>query len=189
MRWLIYGIVGVVFLAGALLAFGVYISPKDKLAKSDVVVAVSGGDTSSRAMEAVRLYEEEWASHIIFSGAALDPESESNAAAMRDIAIEAGVSPEAITIEEESGNTRQNADRTAALVRALEYDTIILVTSPYHQRRTYIEFENQLDPDVTIVNHPAPDEQWSRGSWWRSSFGWRITASEAPKVLYALTQS
>lgn len=184
-----YGIVFVLFVAGVLLAFGVYISPKDALVQSDVVVAVSGGDTRARTMEAVRLYEEEWASHIIFSGAALDPGSESNAATMRDIAVESGVSPEAITIEEESDNTRQNADRTASLIHALEYESIILVTSPYHQRRTYIEFKNQLDPEVAVTNHPAPDNRWSRQSWWRSSFGWYITASEAPKVLYALSQS
>lgn len=183
------GVVLVICLAGALLAFGIYISPRDSLSESDVVVAVSGGDTYARAMAAVRLYKEDWASQIIFSGAALDPDSESNAAAMRDIAINAGVSPEAITIEEESDNTRQNADRTASLIHALEYESMILVTSPYHQRRTYIEFKNQLDEDVTVINHPAPDDQWSRRTWWRSPFGWYITASEAPKVLYALSQS
>jgi uncharacterized SAM-binding protein YcdF (DUF218 family) len=189
MRWLISGVVLVVILAGALLAFGIYISPKDPLSRSDVVVAVSGGDTYARTMEAVRLYKNDWVSHMIFSGSALDPDSESNAAAMREIAINAGVSPEAITVEEESDNTRQNADRTAALIRALEYESMILVTSPYHQRRTYIEFKNQLARDVTIINHPAPDDRWSRRTWWRSPFGWYITASEAPKVLYSLSQS
>lgn len=189
MRWLIIGILLVAGIIIALLAFGVYISPRDELAESDVVVAVSGGDTKARAMQAVRLYHEEWASNIIFSGAAVDPGSESNAAAMREIAIEAGVSPDAVVLEEESDNTRQNAARTAALIHALDHESVILVTSPYHQRRTYIEFRSQLDDTIPILNRPAMDQQWSRRTWWTTPFGWYITASEAPKVLYALTQS
>lgn len=189
MRWLIYGVVLVLIVAVALLALGVYISPKDKLSKSEAIVAVSGGDTRARTMEAVRLYKGKWAPHIIFSGAALDPRSESNAAAMREIAMEAGVSPESITIEEGADNTRENASRVASQIQALEYNSIILVTSPYHQRRTYIEFKKELgDSEVEIVNHPAPDQRWSRRSWWRSPFGWYITVSETPKVIYALTQ-
>lgn len=171
------------------LALGVYISPKDELKKSDVIIAVSGGDTNARALEAVALYQEGWAPRIIYSGAAEDPESESNAAAMRNIAIEAGVSPDAITVEERSDNTRENAVRSAALVEALEYNSVILVTSPYHQRRSYIEFKAQLRNDVQIINHPAVDQRWSRSNWWRTPFGWRITLSEVPKVIYALSQS
>ena len=184
-----YLIGGLTIVCGAMLALGVYISPKDELEKSAVIVAVSGGDTISRTREAVDLYKAGWAPRLIFSGAAKDPDSKSNAEAMRDYAVGRGVSPDVITLEEESGNTRENATRSAALVEALEYESVILVTSPYHQRRTYIEFSSQLNDEIKIINHPATDEQWSRRAWWRSPFGWYITASEAPKVLYALTQS
>lgn len=168
---------------------GVYISPKDPLKKSDVIVAVSGGDTTARTIEAVDLYQEGWAPQIIFSGAALDPNSESNASAMKEIAIGKGVPPDAINIEEGADNTRENASRAASLIKALEYESAILVTSPYHQRRAYIEFKNQLGPEYEIINRPAPDQRWSKSGWWRSPFGWYITASEIPKVIYTMSQS
>ena len=189
MQWLLYVIGSVVTVAVFLLLLGVYISPKDELQSSDVIVVVSGGDTYARTQEAVTLYREGWASKILFSGAAEDPESESNAAAMRELALQEKVPANAITVEEESLNTRENAQRSSALVEALGHESVILVTSPYHQRRTYIEFRAQLDDEVAVINHPAPEEEWSRRAWWRSPFGGSITASEAPKILYALSQS
>lgn len=183
-------IVGIVLLVAAgLIAIGVYVSPKDRLQESDLAVAVSGGDTKARTEEAVRLYQEGWVSQLLFSGAALDPESESNAEAMRKLAIKSGVPPDAILIEEESDNTRENAALSSQLVEALDSERVILVTSPYHQRRTYIEFRAQLDEDIEIINNPAPDQRWSRRFWWRDSFGWRVTVGEIPKIIYALNQS
>ncbi|MEX0934172.1 MAG: YdcF family protein [Candidatus Saccharimonadales bacterium] len=188
-RWLLRLVAPLLLIVVGLLLLGFYISPRDDLRESDVIVAVSGGDTAARTQEAIRLYQEGWAPRLLFSGAALDPVSKSNAEVMRDIAISAGVPPDVIITEEFSDNTRENAERSARLISALRNESIILVTSPYHQRRTYIEFNSQLGGDVEIINHPAPDERWSRSQWWRSPFGWYITATESPKVLYALLQS
>ncbi|MEX0668451.1 MAG: YdcF family protein [Candidatus Saccharimonadales bacterium] len=188
-RWLLRLLLPILLIVVGLLFLGFYISPRDDLRESDVIVAVSGGDTTARTQEAIRLYQEGWAPRLLFSGAALDPVSKSNAEVMRDMAISAGVPPDVIIIEEFSDNTRENAERSASLISALRNESIILVTSPYHQRRTFIEFSAQLGEDVEIINHPAPDERWSRSRWWRSPFGWYITATESPKVLYALLQS
>ena len=185
--WIVIGGAAVAVFAG-LVAIGVYISPQGELRRSDAIVAVSGGDTHARTMMAVELYEENWAPRLIFSGAANDPEGPSNAESMRQIAIDQGVPPDVISIDELSVNTRENADEVAYIVQALEYDRIILVTSPYHQRRAYIEFRSQLGDEVEIINYSALDERWSRRGWWRDPFGWYITLSEVPKVLYTLFQ-
>src|SRR5689334_14723832 len=80
---------------------GVYLTPDDlsgcdstvgssaKCMKADAIVAISGGNTSVRAAEAIRLYKEGWADTLIFSGAAADTTGPSNAAVMRAQAIEA----------------------------------------------------------------------------------------------------
>ncbi len=188
-HWLLKLAFPILLVVAGLIALGFYISPRDDLKESDVIVAVSGGDTVARTQEAIKLYQEGWAPRLIFSGAALDPVSKSNAEAMRDIAVSAGVPPDVIIVEEFSDNTRENAERSARLISALRNESIILVTSPYHQRRTYIEFKSQLGETVEVINHPAPDERWSRSQWWRSPFGWYVTATEAPKVLYVLLQS
>lgn len=183
-------ILGTLFIVvGFMIAVGVYISPKNRLESSDAIVAISGGDTEARTREAVRLYQDGWAPRLIFSGAALDPDSPSNAKVMREMAVSSGVPPDVIEIDETSNNTRQNADQAADFIEAFGHKQIILVTSPYHQRRAFIEFDSRLGDDVTILNSPAPDTRWSKQLWWRSPFGWYVTASEIPKIIYSLSQS
>src|SRR6185503_9063893 len=123
---------------------GYYLSPQSPLAKSDAIVAISGGDTEARTAEAVSLYKGGWAPHLIFSGAAADTSGPSNARAMATAAETAGVPKSAIQLDETSANTEQNATDVAAIIHNQGYHSIILVTSPYHQRRAYVVFRRAL---------------------------------------------
>ncbi len=165
---------------------GFYLSPQSTLAKSDAIVAVSGGETRSRALEAIRLYKEGWAPKLIFSGAALDPSGPSNARAMQKIALEADVPAEAIILDEASTNTIQNATGVAALLKENQYHKIILVTSPYHQRRASITFRAALGGDIVILNHSTTDQNWRRGRWWANDYSKAITLAELQKTIYVL---
>lgn len=180
LKWLLIGVIVAAF--GGLAAIGLYLSPQDELAPSDAIVAVSGGDTEARAAMAIKLYQEGWAPLIIFSGAASDPESISNARAMKNIAVSTGIPPDVVAIEELSRNTIENAGEVSTIIGALEFDRVILVTSPYHQRRTYLEFQKILGEEVEIINHSAIDEDWSKSGWWRSPRGWYLSLSELPKT-------
>ena len=171
---------------GLLILGGFYISPQDELTPANAIIVVSGGDTKGRTLEAVKLYQQGWAPLMIFSGAALDPESPSNARAMRDIAIAEGVPSDVIAIEEESLNTRQNANQVSTIIQALKYPQVILVTSPYHQRRAFLEFTSRLGEETIIINHSAPDKNWSRAWWWTRPLGWYLTLTEVPKTMFAL---
>lgn len=151
--------------------------------KADAIVAVSGGDTTARVDEAVRLYKDGWASILIFSGAALDKSGPSNAKAMLAHAVQSGVPAEAIMVEETSETTSENATNTARLVRDKEVKRIILVTSAYHQRRASLEFQRAFGAGVTVVNRPAAnDKQWSRW-WWLTPYGWWLGVSEVVKII------
>lgn len=175
-------------LLGGIFGLGYYLSPQGELAKSDAVVAISGGDTDARTKEAVRLYQDGWAKHIIFSGAALDPNGPSNAEAMAAIARRSGVPAEAIELDEAAVNTRQNAVGVADIVRKHGYTSIILVTSPYHQRRASIVFRRELDPNVAIINHSTVDQDWRRSHWWSSAYSRSLTLSELQKVIFELSR-
>ncbi len=89
-------------IAAALLVVGInfYLTPKDDLAKADYIVAISGGDTKSRTLQAIDLYKQGYAQKLVFSGAALDPLSPSNAKVMHDLAVENGVPESDIIVEE-----------------------------------------------------------------------------------------
>lgn len=181
-------VLGLLIAAAAVSFFGVgfYLSPQSKLAKSDVIVAISGGDTIARTAEAVRLYQDGWAPHIIFSGAALDPSSPSNARAMASLAEEQGVPRAAIELEEASANTQENASDVGRIVKARGYHQLILVTSPYHQRRASILFKRALGTTVTVLNHSSYDQTWRRSDWWATSYSQALTLSEFQKTIYVL---
>jgi uncharacterized SAM-binding protein YcdF (DUF218 family) len=172
--------------AAVFFGIGYYLSPQSPLTKADAIVAISGGDTTARTTEAVRLYQDGWAPAVIFSGAALDPNGPSNARAMAAAAERAGVPATAIELDESAANTRQNAADVAAIIRDQGYHSIILVTSPYHQRRAYITFRRSLGTGFAITNHSSYDNQWRRSHWWATPYSRSLTYAELQKVAYEL---
>lgn len=165
---------------------GYYLSPQSTLAKADAIVAISGGETEARTAEAVKLYRDGWGANIIFSGAAADPNAPSNAQAMATAAMVAGVPSAAITLDEVATNTRQNAAGVGEIVRTKNFHSIILVTSPYHQRRANIAFKRVLGANFTIINRSSYDAQWRRSHWWATPQSRALTLAELQKVAYEL---
>ncbi len=171
---------------GVFFGLGFYLSPQSPLSKADAIVAISGGETATRTDEAVQLYRDGWASHIIFSGAALDPTSPSNAEAMAARARSQGVPATVMLLDEAATNTRENAADVARIIQDQNYHSIILVTSPYHQRRAAIAFERELGSGVSVINHSSYDQNWRRSHWWATSYSRSLTLSELQKVMYEL---
>lgn len=168
------------------LAIGWYLSPQDTLEKSDAIVVVSGGDTNARIEKGVNLYRDNWAPKILFSGAAASGDV-SNAEAMRNIAIKMGVPESDILIEEKSQTTAENATFSADIIKEEGFKKIILVTSPYHQRRTYDLFQKEL-PDVKIINQSALDENWRKKGWWQNNVARFLTLGELSKIFIEFTK-
>lgn len=165
---------------------GYYLSPQSNLAKADVIIAISGGETDARTAEAIKLYQDGWAPNIIFSGAAADPNAPSNAKAMAAKAMAAGVPMSVISLDEVASNTRQNAAGAGEIVHARNFHSIILVTSPYHQRRASIAFKRVLGSNFLILNHSSYDDQWRRSHWWATAQSRALTLAELQKVAYEL---
>ena len=155
----------------------------DKCAPADVIVAISGGDTNARVDEAVRLYKDGWASLLLFSGAAMDSSGPSNAEAMRARALNAGVAGENIIIEPSSLDTLHNAINSRS--KLADVKRLIVVTSPYHQRRAGLEFQ-KIFADATVVNHPTPNDRAWGDSWWLTIQGWWLAITESIKTLVVL---
>jgi uncharacterized SAM-binding protein YcdF (DUF218 family) len=177
----------VVIIVALPLLVGWYLSPQGTLERVDAIVVVSGGDNNLRIEKGVQLYNEGWSKTILFSGAAAEGEV-SNAKAMKRIAVKAGVPEENILIEEKSKTTLENAEMSAVVITEEGYKSIILVTSPYHQRRTYELFKKSL-PDVRIVNQSAQDEAWRKKGWWETNVGRFLTIGELGKLFVNFTQT
>jgi uncharacterized SAM-binding protein YcdF (DUF218 family) len=193
MKYLLFTLLGLVIFI--ITAISIYLSPNELRAcpapepagtcgRADAIVAVSGGDTSARADEAIALYQAGWASKLIFSGAAADASGPSNAESMARRALAADVPESNIIVEELSRTTAENALNTSQFIAEHSIERIILVTSAYHQRRASLEFSSTLGPAVTILNHPVPsDRQWVGFWWWTTGKGWWLAGSELVKIL------
>lgn len=162
-------------------AISVYLPTSDQLEKADAIIVVSGGDTKGRTMHGVDLYEQNYAPTLIFSGAARDPDSASNAKAMYAIATSRGVPPVDILLDEQSRDTKENAAGTKSI--ASHYGKIILVTSDYHQRRVSREFKHAYGADTQFINSPAQDKYWGQKTWFLTPYGWWISITEPIKLL------
>lgn len=192
---LLSGLVAIIVIAGlAIAGISAYLSPDGldhcgegpssgvDCGKVDAIVAISGGDTSARTTGAIELYKNGWADLLVFSGAAQDKTGPSNAEAMKRQALQQGVPLDAILVDETSETTKQNAVNTNDLFEEKGISSVILVTSPYHQRRAGLEFGQLAGSKVKIVNHPiASDNQWSSW-WWMSPSGWFLAVSELVKI-------
>ncbi len=169
----------------ALVFFGLgfYLSPQSNLQKADAIVVVSGGQTTTRAQKGIELFKDNMAKNLILSGAALD-DGPSNATAMAVQATASGVPYYAIYTDPDSQNTYENAKNTKLILESIDAKSIILVTSPYHQRRTYETFRSVLGHDYVIQNASSVDNRWSKSQWYKTEFGRDISISELQKMIY-----
>ena len=190
-RWLLLP-VGVIVIIIAVL--NVYLQPNDlvgcgktpsldtdKCRPADVVVAVSGGDTSARTNRAIELYKQGWAKKIIFSGAAADKSGPSNAQAMKLQAVQQSIPVDDILMDEYSKNTTENAANTSKIFQSKNINSVLLVTSGYHQRRASLEFKRNA-PHVKVYNAPVlSDRNWGM-FWWVNPYNWYLAGTESLKI-------
>lgn len=173
---------GFLFFAGIYL--GDFLSPQDKLEKADVVVVISGGETLDRTAEGVKLFKEDYVPYLLFSGAAKTGEV-SNAKTMQRYALKNGVPQDKIYIEEKSTSTYENAKFSKDILDKNNLKSMILVTSPYHQRRAYMNFRYVFGKDFKIINHSSVDAIWNTKDWWRGN-NRSISLEELSRVMYLM---
>lgn len=162
---------------------GLYLSPSDNLSQADAIVVVSGDD--DRMKHAIDLYKKGLAPKLILSGAASDGLT-SNALAMHLEASAAGIPNEVVIMEERATNTYQNALYTKEIINNQGMNNIILVSSPYHQRRVYETFRSVLKgSSIRLQNSYSQYSEWKYDNWWQSERGVYLTQSETAKILWA----
>lgn len=159
--------------------------------KVDAVVVISGGDTGARTRYAASLVEAGLAPILITSGDSAESWAVSNAEEMRDIAVsEFKIASAAILMDKQSRNTNENAKYVRQIIdeynEANPYtpiNSMVLVTSGYHQARAYREFRAKFPVEFQIYNAPvAQDKDWSK-RWYLSPRGWYLAIKESAGLL------
>jgi uncharacterized SAM-binding protein YcdF (DUF218 family) len=130
-----------------------------ELAHADAILVLCSHDTAVAARGA-ELALAGWAPLLIFSGGLgaitrrlwQEPEADRFA----KVAVDMGVSPDRILIENRSTNTGENLQFTKRLLadRGLEAHAFILVQKPYMERRSYATFKRQWPDKQVMVTSP-----------------------------------
>jgi len=144
--------------APAMVVLGGAVSPP-QLGGSEIDLH-AGAD---RVWYAARLFHAGKAPLLVLSGGS-DPEYQaySEARAMATFLADLGVPAQAMVLEEQSRNTRQNAANSAALLKSRGINRILLVTSALHMPRAVALFMAQglqvipAPTDFEAIQSPQP---------------------------------
>jgi hypothetical protein len=130
-----------------------------QLAHADAILVLCSHDTVVAARGA-ELFLQGWAPLLIFAGGQgaitrrlwHEPEADRFAA----VAIEMGVPPDRILVENRSTNTGENVLFTKRLLteKSLDPRTFIVVQKPYMERRSYATFRKVWPEKALVVTSP-----------------------------------
>ncbi|MDO7852424.1 YdcF family protein [Hymenobacter convexus] len=127
------------------------------------------GSGADRLTNALWLYRAGRVRRIIVSGGsgAVLQKAHTEASDLATLLRLAGVPNSAIILEDSSRNTRENALYTKRLLaRYPGTDTLILVTSAFHERRALACFRKVgLQPIAFPAGYRSADRSWSPGYW------------------------
>jgi uncharacterized SAM-binding protein YcdF (DUF218 family) len=162
-------------------AIGNFLIVNEEPKPVDVIIVLSGG-SGERVAYGVQLYHSGYADMILLTGG---PEGDdiTGAEIMQEQALSLGVPKDHILLEEESTSTYGNAKYTLEIMEAKNFESAILVTSPYHTRRASIIFDRFFkNIDLTICS--VPYDSSHTGKWWQNRHTVKIIVSEYLKLIY-----
>ncbi len=161
-----------------------YLSEQDTLEKADLLF-VFGAKSTFRIEKAIDLFNQGYAPKILISGHGPFYEGEAQlpeADRLAQFAVERGVAMENIFVENESITIPDNVKRSLNLLEKLgqAHGKIILVNSPFSQRRGWAHFQKFRSPETKFVriNTDKVSSQFSREGWYKDMDGIKVVLKE-----------
>jgi uncharacterized SAM-binding protein YcdF (DUF218 family) len=155
---------------------------EDRFDTVDATLVMAGDPDYERTITAARLVREGKARLFVATGGGPGPGD--NAESLREKAIALGVPPERIRMEQVSRGTLESLLAVRPILLAEGATSIVLVTSPYHQRRAFQLAVRVLGPRVKVLNCPAQPSWWSPHRWWRVQRSRWVVITEYLKLVY-----
>jgi uncharacterized SAM-binding protein YcdF (DUF218 family) len=139
-------------------------------------------DLARRTARGVELYRTGHVPRLLVTGGGVLAHREPGAKRMRELALELGVPPAALLVEDRSCNTFENAEFSAQLLRDAELldglKTVLLVSSEWHMRRVLLTVRRFFPPWVRFVCCPTREGR-NRDNWTASPAGREEVLQEA----------
>ena len=178
-----------------LAAVGGFLVVRDPPARADAILVLSG-DVAERVREAADLYREGWSRTLLLTTpvrvpAALELERlgvriPTEPEIARGVAEALGVAPgDLVALPGEVESTEAEARAARAFAAARGWRRLIVVTSPYHTRRTRRLFREVLGAaGVETIVVPSRHGAFRAADWWRDRAGVRNLVIEYQKLLF-----
>jgi uncharacterized SAM-binding protein YcdF (DUF218 family) len=194
MRRLLVGLV-VLAATAAVWAWGAgrFLVIADPLPAHADAIVVMAGSVADRALEAADLYAQGLAPTVVLTRERLPPDlvalrargadlPENDALSAR-ILGELGVPEQAIVVlPERAVSTVSEARTIAEMVCRDGIGTLIVVTSPWHTRRTRLILARALPPGVRLTVRPAPAAAFPAARWWSERWAAKHVLTEYEKL-------
>jgi len=179
-RWIIY-LCLLILLAGGcvggLLYVGRWLVVEDPLEPAHAIVVLSG-HLPSRAMEAARIYQGNFAAQVWVS-LPISPAAQLERMHIafigedfynQKVLMAQGVPPDAIRIfEDPAANTEEEVDEIARDCRRDNAHVVIIVTSKPHTRRVRLIWNRRVGNDPRAIVRYVSDDSYDPAHWWRST--------------------
>jgi uncharacterized SAM-binding protein YcdF (DUF218 family) len=175
---------------------GSFLVADDDLKSGTVIILM--GSIPDRVLEAADVYHEGYAKGIVFVQSYMSGYEKlivqgitipGNAAISKMAALGLGIPEELLTLLE--GNARSTTDEAKYIREYLrenqEIDTIILVTSQYHSRRSkriFIRALRELNRDIEVLSSPSKYDDFNAQNWWKERESAKRVVLEYLKLLH-----
>lgn len=161
---------------------GEALSVPPELRPADVIIVLGGGD-GDRVDYGSRLYHDGLARHVIATGAPLGTETQAINLAKR------GVPRDAVVLANGTANTHEDALRSRALMQEHGWRSALLVTDPYHIRRSLWTFRTAFEgTGLRVWPAPVVGGWFDAGHWWQTEDGFVAVDDEYLKLAYYLVR-
>jgi hypothetical protein len=134
--------------------------------RANAIVVLAGEDGEARADAALNLYLQGAAPCIVLSGALNEAPALHGAQWLRARMLAKGLADDVLIVENESRNTREQAQQVVALATSKGWTRILLIASAYHSYRAFLTFvqalrETGLHERIHVILGPSPQSKWS----------------------------
>lgn len=161
-------VVFIVYFSATFILEGIarFLIVQDELKPADVIVVLAGDDNGERVIQGIELYKNGYAPKMIMSGGPI-MWNLTSADWMKKQAVAAGVPANAILLQRKSESTIEDVVFTLPLIKKNNFKSVILVTSPYHARRSKRTFlRGAAGSDIKVISYPAQNGKFKVKGWW-----------------------
>lgn len=166
-------------------AMGGFLVVGDALQPADAVVLLSGGD-KARLGEAVQIYRDGLAGHLLITETGTIPEGggpRASALLQRQAEAQGVAAGNIWSTLGRSTSTRDEAQAVRDFCEQKGLKSILIVTDPYHTRRTQLIFQAAFSgSEIQVRVRPVRNHWYRSMTWFFKPEGWRVTLTEYAKL-------